>query len=235
MNKTISIAAMCLVLMGCQDKQAAEPLEAPPLPETAAAKPAAPKPEMPTPDIEPSDIVWADEAFFEEAGVKQGQDVIYLPTPPMVVDKMIEMADISESDLVYDLGTGDGRIAIAVAQQRGSKTIGYEIDAALASKARENVRVAGVEHLVTIEEKDILTLDFSQADVVLMYLNTKLNVRLLPQLRKLKDGARVVSHDWGMEDKIQPDLVIENFKSEKPDFVNLHTLYLWKAPFRPGD
>jgi SAM-dependent methyltransferase len=180
------------------------------------------------------EITWAEDSFLEGAGVKAGKDVIYLPTPPMVIDKMIEMADISESDLVYDLGTGDGRIAIAAARSTGCGAIGFELDAELVKLARENVRAAGLEHLVTIEQRDILTVDCSPADVVLMYLNPDLNVRLLPQFEHLRDGARIVSHDWGMQGRVVPDLVVEGFRSEIPDFVNVHTLYRWIAPLGPN-
>lgn len=183
-------------------------------------------------DIDPADIVWADEAFLNDAGVKEGKDVMYLPTPPMVVDKMIELAKIQPSDLVYDLGTGDGRIAIETAKQIGCKVVGYEIDPELVKLARENVRSNGVEHLVTIEEQDILALDYSDVDVVLMYLDIELNVQLLPQLQTLKPGARVVSHDWGMRGLIESEQVIENFLSKEPDFVNVHNIYLWEAPLR---
>jgi predicted O-methyltransferase YrrM len=176
------------------------------------------------------EVVWADEAFLAAAGVKEGKDVIYLPTPPMVVDKMIEMAQIKADELVYDLGTGDGRIAIAAAQQIGCKVVGYEIDADLARQARENVRKAGLEHLVTIKEQDILETDFSEVDVVLMYLNSQLNVMLIPQFQKMKAGSRIVSHDWGMNGLLENETVIENFMSKVPDFVNLHTLYRWDAP-----
>lgn len=183
-------------------------------------------------DIDPADIVWADEAFLNDAGVKEGKDVMYLPTPPMVVDKMIELARVQSSDLVYDLGTGDGRIAIETAKQIGCKVVGYEIDPQLVKLARENVRKNGVDHLVTIEQQDILALDFSDVDVVLMYLDVELNVQLIPQLQKLKPGARVVSHDWGMKDLIETDQIIENFLSKEPDFVNVHNIYLWQAPLR---
>lgn len=196
--------------------------------ESAPAREPAPK--TATTDPVEGEVIWADEAFLTAAGVKEGKDVIYLPTPPMVVDKMIEMAQIGKDELVYDLGTGDGRIAIAAAQQIGCRVIGYEIDAELARQARENVRKAGVGHLVTIEEKDILKLDFSDVDVVLMYLNSELNVRMIPQFQKMKAGSRLVSHDWGMNGLLENETVIENFRSDVPDFVNLHTLYRWDAP-----
>ena len=223
----IVLSGMCvviLVLAGCEKTKVGPDDQAP-----HAADSHAPA------DIDPEEVVWADQAFLEGAGVKPGKDVIYLPTPPMVADKMVELANIKSTDLVYDLGTGDGRIAIAAAKKTGCKAIGFEIDPELVALARENVRESGLGHLVTIEQKDILDLDFSTVDVVLMYLDGDLNVALLPQLAKLKPGARVVSHDWGMGGMIEQEVVIEKFQSKVPDFVNLHTIYMWTAPFRYTD
>ena len=229
-----SVCTGMLLLAGCGPATVDSDGPAQAAPE-ATAEADAPSPEARngTPEsIDPDDIVWADEAFLEGAGIKPGKDVMYLPTPPMVVDKMIALANIESTDVVYDLGTGDGRIAIAAARQTGCKAIGYEIDPELVAIARENVRKSGLGHLVTIEQQDVLQLDFSKADVVLMYLDLGLNVMLLPQLKNLKPGARVVSHDWGMDGMIEDDVVIKNFQSKKPDFVNVHEIYMWTAPLR---
>ena len=225
-----SVLMSSLLLFGCQSATVVSDDRAPQAP-AAAPEPAAPPPSVP-PGIDRDEMVWADEAFLEGAGIKPGKDVIYLPTPPMVVDKMIELANIEPTDVVYDLGTGDGRIAIAAAMKTGCKAVGYEIDPELVAIARENVRKSGVGHLVTIEQQDILELDYSDVDVVLMYLDGDLNVALLPQFRNLKPGARLVSHDWGMRGMIEDDIVIENFVSKEPDFVNLHAIYMWTAPLR---
>ena len=226
------LAVTVFALAGCQNGDT----DRSPAPEAASEPEAATEPaptEAPTaPDVDPADVVWADEAFLNAAGVKEGKDVIYLPTPPMVVDKMIELANIKPTDVVWDLGTGDGRIAIEAARQKGCKAVGFEIDADLVAQARENVRKAGLADRVSIEERDILTLDFSEVDVVLMFLNPELNVKLIPQLQKLKPGARVVSHDWGMSGKVEDDVVIQQFKSKEPDFINLHSIYMWTAPLR---
>ncbi len=221
-----------LAATGCRGPgvETDETSQTPPAAETGQ-EPAAKTEAMPEPEADASGVVWADESSLSDT-ILGGKDVIYLPTPPMVVDKMIELAEIQSSDLVYDLGTGDGRMAIEAARQKGCKAIGYEINPDLVKLARENVRKAGLEHLVTIEEKDILTLDFSPADVVLMYLTEELNVRLIPQFQALKPGARVVSHDWGMAGKIEEEFVIENFQSKEPDFVNIHNIYMWKAPMK---
>src|SRR5512137_2482912 len=126
-------------------------------------------------------------------------DVIYVPTPQSVVDKMLEMAEVRKGDVVYDLGCGDGRIVVTAAKKYGVKAVGFDIDPQRVKEARENVRANQVEHLVTIREADVFTLDLREASVVTLYLLPQLNVRLLPQLAQLKPGSRIVSHDFDMK------------------------------------
>ena len=125
-------------------------------------------------------------------------DVIYVPTPQSAVDRMLELAKIEKGDLLYDLGCGDGRIVVTAAKRYGIKAVGYDIDPERIKESRENVRTNGVEHLVTIKQADIFTLDLRDANVVTLYLLPQLNVRLMPQLRQLKPGSRIVSHDFDM-------------------------------------
>lgn len=125
-------------------------------------------------------------------------DVIYVPTPQAVVDKMLEMAEVKPGDIVYDLGCGDGRIVVTAAKKYGVKAYGFDIDPQRVAEALENVRSNGVGHLVTIKQQDIFTLDLREASVVTLYLLPELNVRLMPQLEKLKPGSRIVSHDFDM-------------------------------------
>jgi SAM-dependent methyltransferase len=101
-----------------------------------------------------------------------------VPTPQPVVDKMLELAEVKAGDVVYDLGCGDGRIVVTAAKKFGVKAIGYDIDPQRVKEARENVRKAGVEHLVRIEEADVFTLDLTGASVITLYLLPALNVRL---------------------------------------------------------
>ena len=112
---------------------------------------------------------------------------------------MVEMAQIKKGDVVYDLGCGDGRIVVTAAKKYGVKAIGFDIDPERVKDSNENVKKNKVENLVTIEEKDIFELDLRPASVVTLYLLPELNVKLMPQLAKLKPGSRIVSHDFAMD------------------------------------
>ncbi|HMJ11668.1 MAG TPA: methyltransferase domain-containing protein [Polyangiaceae bacterium] len=155
-------------------------------------------------------------------------DVVYVPTPQPVVDKMLELVKLKKSDVVYDLGCGDGRIVVTAAKKYGTKAYGFDIDPERVAEARENVKKNKVEHLVTIEQKDIFTLDLSPADVVTLYLLPRLNVKLIPQLQKLKPGSRVVSHDFDMQG-VTP---LKHLSLRPQDESRDHEVYLWKAPIR---
>jgi SAM-dependent methyltransferase len=111
---------------------------------------------------------------------------------------MLELAEIKSGDVVYDLGCGDGRIVVAAAKKFGVKAIGFDIDPVRVKEAWANVRSNKVEHLVSIRQADIFTLDLREASVVALYLLPELNVRLMPQLERLKPGSRIVSHDFDM-------------------------------------
>ena len=159
-------------------------------------------------------------------------DVIYVPTPQEVVDKMLELAQVTKDDLVYDLGCGDGRIVVTAAKKYGCKAVGYDIARKRIRESLENVEKNNVGHLVRIEQRDIFTLDLSRADVVTLYLLPSLNVKLIPQLEKLKPGSRIVSHDFDMEG-VKPDKVI-TIEDEEDDYGN-HTIYLWTTPLKKED
>ena len=155
-------------------------------------------------------------------------DVIYVPTPQPVVDKMLPLAKVKKTDLVYDLGCGDGRIVVTAAKKYGVKAIGFDVDPLRVSEARQNVIKNGVEHLVTIEQKDIFTVDLSPANVVTLYLLPALNVRLIPQLEKLKPGSRIVSHDFDMEG-VTPQ---KHLTLEVDGESRSHEVYLWTTPLK---
>lgn len=116
----------------------------------------------------------------EEPKFIRTPDVIYVPTPYEVVEKMLEVAQVKKGDVVYDLGCGDGRIVVTAAKKYGVRAVGFDIDPERIKEARENVRKNGVEDLVRIEQKDIFTLDLSEATVVTLYLLPQLNVKLFP-------------------------------------------------------
>ncbi len=154
-------------------------------------------------------------------------DVHYVATPHEVVEIMLRLADVKKDDVVYDLGCGDGRIVVAAARKAGCKAVGYDIDPQRVKESIENVKKNHVEHLVRIEEKDIFTLDLSGASVVTLYLLPELNVKLIPQLEKMKPGSRVVSHAFDMADCVPDVVATVNCK----DGVK-RTVYLWTLPFK---
>jgi len=153
-------------------------------------------------------------------------DVLYVPTPEPVVARMLELARVGSNDLVYDLGCGDGRIVAAAAARHGARAVGYDIDPVRVAEARHTIARYGVERLVQVEQRDIFTLDLSQASVVALYLLPELNVRLLPQLERMKPGARIVSHDFDIAGVV-PE------KIERLDVDGKqHTIYFFQLPLK---
>jgi predicted RNA methylase len=149
-------------------------------------------------------------------------DVAFVTTHDRIVEKMLELAEIQRDDVVYDLGCGDARILVAAAKKHGVKGVGIEIDPEVVEKAKENVKKSEVEHLVTIRQGDIFEEDFSDATVVMLYLLPELNVKLMPKLRELGQGARIVSHSFAMK----------GARPEKVETVMGKKVYLWRVPWR---
>jgi precorrin-6B methylase 2 len=158
-------------------------------------------------------------------------DVIFVPTPQVAVDKMLELAEVTKDDLVYDLGCGNGIIVVTAAKRYGCKAVGYDIDPKRVKESLANVEKNNVGHLVRIEQRDIFTLDLSKANVITLYLLPELNVKLIPQLKKLKPGSRIVSHDFDMRG-VKPDKVVE---VNSDDDYDRHTIYLWTTPLKMED
>jgi len=153
----------------------------------------------------------------------------YVPTPEDVVERMLMLAEVNESDVVYDLGCGDGRIPIAAARKYGARGVGVDIDPRRIAESRANARAAGVEHLVEFRLEDALAVDVSPATVVTLYLLGSSNAKLRPLLTKqLRPGARVVSHAFSMGPTWPADR-IDRFTTIRGDEI---TLYLWKADGR---
>ena len=173
----------------------------------------------------------AAAAAASEPGEKV-PDIEYVPTPQNVVDKMLEVAKLSKTDVLYDLGCGDGRIVIAAAKKFGLKGVGFDVDPVRIEESKENARRAGVEELVTFEKRDIFTVDLSPASVVTLYLLPELNVRLVPQLEKLKQGSRIVSHDFDMEGVKWENWWTVMAKDHRTPQNREHYVYLWKSPLR---
>jgi SAM-dependent methyltransferase len=155
-------------------------------------------------------------------------DVLYVPTPEPVVERMLELANVGPSDVVYDLGCGDGRIVVMAAQRYGARAVGFDIDPARVAEARRNVAAAGIEQLVRIEQRDIFELDLSPASVVTLYLLPELNVRLLPQLERLKPGTRIVSHDFDIAGVVPTRELSLRPDPTGPD----HSVYFFELPLR---
>ena len=166
--------------------------------------------------------------IYVEGRIHRALDVIFIPTPQDVVDRMLELAEVKKGDLVYDLGCGDGRILITAAKKYGCRAVGYDLDPDRVKESIENVEKNKLGHLIRIEQKDIFTLDLSEADVITLYLLPSLNVRLIPQLEKLKPGSRIVSHNFDMEG-VKPDKVVKLTSSK--DQAE-HKIYLWTTPLK---
>ena len=160
-------------------------------------------------------LAFAQDSIFENKKI-----VPFVPTPQEVVDKMVELAGVKKGDVVYDLGSGDGRIVITAAK-KGAKAVGFEIDGDLVKQSRDNIRKAGVQDQAEIRQQDILTVDLSAASVVTMYLLPDVNLQLRPNiLSQLKPGSRVVSHAFDMGD----------WKPDRTERVEGRTVYLWTIP-----
>jgi SAM-dependent methyltransferase len=151
-------------------------------------------------------------------------DAPYVPTPPAVVAKMLELARVTKDDVVYDLGSGDGRIVIMAAQRFGARGVGVEIDPQLVGEAHENAQRAGVADRVHFLLQDLFETDLRAATVVTLYLMESVNLQLRPKLwRELRPGTQVVSHDFTMGDW-PPEQIVS---------VDGHRIYAWTIPAQP--
>ncbi len=165
------------------------------------------------------------------AQAPSGEEVPYIKTPQVVVDKMLDLAQVGPDDFLIDLGSGDGRIVITAAQNRGARGFGVELDPGLVEASNAAARKAGVADRAKFFARDLFDTDISQASVLTMYLLPEFNLQLRPRLlAELKPGTRVVSHDWDMGEW-QPDAkaVLEGLaKPVMP--IQASTVYLWIVP-----
>lgn len=158
------------------------------------------------------------------------EEIPFVPTPMDVVDKMLELAEVKKGDVVYDLGSGDGRIVIRAAQKYGVRAVGIEMDRLLLDKARKDAKAGGVSHLVDFRAEDAMKVDLSKATVVTLYMLPWFNEAMKPSFKKyLKPGARIVAHDFGIEGW-EPDKSVKLPDPEKKTggLIHYHTLYLWR-------
>lgn len=158
------------------------------------------------------------------------EEIPFVPTPIAVVDKMLELADIKKGDVLYDLGSGDGRIVIRAAQKYGIRAVGLEVDSLLLAEARKAAQAAGVSHLVQFRAEDALKADISRATVVTLYMLPWFNEAMKPNFKKmLKPGARIVAHDFGIEGW-EPDLTVKlpDWEIKAGGRKHQHVLFLWR-------
>ncbi|MEB3178848.1 MAG: class I SAM-dependent methyltransferase [Nostocaceae cyanobacterium] len=212
----LSVGVGSLMLIGCTQENTSNPTD-----KTQASSPTSvaettPQPSPPTP-------VPTTPATPTP---NQAPDVVYVPTPQVVVNKMLELAKVTKDDVIYDLGSGDGRIVITAAQKFSArKGVGIEIDPKLVKQSQENAKTAGVSDRVDFRQQDLFTTDLREATVVTLYLLPELNVKLRPKLfKELKPGTRIVSHDFDMGDW-KPEKVVK-VKGDARE----HTVYFWTIP-----
>ncbi len=169
---------------------------------------------------------WA--ATSDEEGGGRTPDVVYVGTPSDVVTKMLDLAEVTKDDVLYDLGCGDGRIMVRAAKLYGCRAIGYDINPVRVRESLENIQRNNVQDLVTVQRRDVFTVDLTPATVVTLYLLPEMNARLIPQLQELKPGSRIVAHDYGIRG-VTPDKTIT--MDSKVDGVP-HYLYVYTAPLK---
>jgi ribosomal protein L11 methylase PrmA len=169
-------------------------------------------------------FVLALPAYSQQQQAKaapQTPDVIYVPTPPEVVEEMLRLADVRKGDVLYDLGSGDGRIPVTAAKKFGIRAVGIDIDPERIREANANAKRNGVEKLVKFRNEDLFKASFKEATVVTLYLLPELNVKLRPRLwNELRPGTRIVSHQFDMAE----------WKPEKTVELNGRTIYFWTIP-----
>jgi outer membrane protein assembly factor BamB len=188
----------------------------------------APQPRLTKLDFPPALVDTRVAGPTKPAASRKPPVAIFVPTPHDIVAKMLVLAGVKPADTLFDLGSGDGRIVIAAAKTFGVKAIGIDLDQTLVTESRQKIADAGLSELVKIEQADFFSRDLGEADVVSLYLPTNVMDRLLPQLEKLKPGARVVSHYFKFTD-VLPE---KSVRFESRDDGDVHDIHLWTAPLR---
>jgi protein-L-isoaspartate O-methyltransferase len=174
------------------------------------------------------EVFSANSYDADEPKKKKVPDAVFVPTPKDVVGKMLELASVKKEDVLYDLGSGDGRIVIAAAKKHGCKAIGVELDKELVEKSRERARVAGVEIVVEFQCMDLFESDFNSATVVALYILPEMSRKLIPKFDKLQPGSRIVCHEFAIPG-VKPDKVMKVTSSD--DDVE-RPLYLYTIPLK---
>jgi hypothetical protein len=162
----------------------------------------------------------AAQPRFEPQVGQSGKDVIWVPSPDDVVDRMLTMAQVTPNDFVIDLGSGDGKIAIAAARKFGARALGIEYNPDMVKLSQDNARAAGVAEKASFRRADIFATDFTQATVITMYLLPALNMKLRPQLLQMRPGTRIASHSFSMED----------WEADEISSLDGRRAYFWVVP-----
>lgn len=173
---------------------------------------------------------WLLIAVANTVAAEFQEEIPFVPTPIEVVDRMLEIAEVKKGDVVYDLGSGDGRIVIRAAKKYGVRAVGIEMDSSLLDKAKMDAKAAGVSHLVEFRSEDALKTNLSKATVVTLYMLPWFNEAMKPSFKKyLKPGARIVAHDFGIEGW-EPDKTekLPEFELKPGGYKHQHVIYLWR-------
>src|SRR5437016_2682150 len=174
-------------------------------------------------------LFFAAIAAAQNAQPRRDPDVPYVPTTEAAVTAMLKLADVKKTDVIYDLGCGDGRIVIAAAKAYGARGVGIDINPVRIKEARENAKKAGVESLVRFEENDLFEADIHEATVVTLFLLPNVNLKLRPKLlQDLKPGTRVVSNTFDMGDW-KPEKEATVGDTDEQTYLS-HRLFLWTIP-----
>ncbi len=158
------------------------------------------------------------------------EEIPFVPTPIEVIDRMLELAEVKKGDVLYDLGSGDGRIVIRAAKKYGIRAVGIEMDQWLLDQARRDAKSAGVNHLIEFRSEDALKANISDATVVTLYMLPWFNEAMKPSFEKqLKPGSRIVAHDFGIAGW-QPDKTVKlaGYELKIGGYKHQHTIYLWQ-------
>ena len=211
---SLLVALVIALATGASCASKDTPAPSAPAPATTAKPTAAPPPAVqpPAPATPPAAVAASPAKPLREP------DVIYVPTPQNVVDAMLKMANVTAKDVVYDLGSGDGRIPITAAQKYGARGIGIDINPERIKEAEANLAKAGVSDKVRFLNQDLFETDLSPATVITLYLLPSLNQKLIPKLKALKPGTRIVSHSFDMGTEWPP---------EKTEDVQGRMVYYW--------
>ena len=179
----------------------------------------------------PALALWA---LFAGGACAATASVPYVPTPQDVVERMLEIAKVTASDYVIDLGSGDGRIVVTAAKKHGARGFGVDLNPDRIAEANANARAAGVTDRVSFQQRDLFETDLSDATVITMYLLPRVNMELRPRLLDLKPGTRLVSHDFSMEDW-KPDVHVKmEAKGKYGGAGGSSDIYFWVVPAKVG-